>query len=286
MAGSLLRAPILAAVGIAACVGVALAANSGSFLDAGGDADTSPDITRVAITNDDAGIVTVTLTLGNRATWGGDDLAAIGVDTDQNPDTGSVFYGAEYELNLQGTTAGVLQAKPDGDYTPGLVPPSLHAAFTGGAVTFSFKASDFGLSAGFNLYTLTVDRSNAYDEAPDIRTINYQLVGGTQAPALGADRRAPVVVALKSSGVHGGVARLDYVAADGRAETAESIVVYRGRKVLRRMSSRLADTNPFLVYFARWSVPKKIRGKLRFCVTSRDRAGNKSKTSCAALTIK
>ena len=41
-----------------------------------------------------------------------------------------------------------------------------------------------------------------------------------------------------------------------------------------------------LVYFARWTVPRKMRGKLRFCVASTDRAGNKSVASCAALTVK
>ncbi len=63
-------------------------------------------------------------------------------------------------------------------------------------------------------------------------------------------------------------------------------MVYRGRKVLKRISYRLEDTSPFLSYFARWSVPKKVRGKLRFCVSSTDRAGNKGKASCAALTIR
>jgi hypothetical protein len=33
-------------------------------------------------------------------------------------------------------------------------------------------------------------------------------------------------------------------------------------------------------------VPKKTKGKLRFCVSSTDRAGNKSNNSCAALTIR
>ena len=286
MKGSRWRLLAAAAVVAAICAGVAFAANSGSFFDPGGDSESAPDITRVAISNDDSGIVTVTLVLGNRAAWASDDVAGIGLDADQNPDTGTVYFGAEYELDLQGTVSGVLQAKPDGDFTPGLAPASLHAGFSGGAVTISFRASDFGISSGFNLYTVALDRSNAYDEAPDIRAINYQLVGGTQPPALGRDGRAPIVAAIKSSGVHGRVARLYYNAADGRGETSDTIVVYRGKKVLKRINFRLDDTNPFLVYSAGWKVPAKIRGNLRFCVTSKDRAGNKSKASCAALTIK
>jgi hypothetical protein len=92
--------------------------------------------------------------------------------------------------------------------------------------------------------------------------------------------------AIKSTGTHGKVAQLGYLAMDGRGETADSIVVYKGKKVLKRINFQLEDTSPFLPYVAGWKVPKKTKGKLRFCVTSRDRAGNKSNTSCAALTIK
>ena len=116
--------------------------------------------------------------------------------------------------------------------------------------------------------------------------MNHQLVGGTPPPPLGRDTRAPFTQAIKSSGVHGKVTRLDYFAADGRGETSDTIVVYKGKKVVRRFNFLIADTSPFLVYSANWKVPKKTRGKFRFCVASTDRAGNRSKTSCAALTIK
>jgi hypothetical protein len=56
--------------------------------------------------------------------------------------------------------------------------------------------------------------------------------------------------------------------------------------VLKTIHIPFDDTNPFLPYVATWRVPKKIRGKLRFCVNSVDRAGNKSNVSCAPLTIK
>jgi hypothetical protein len=285
MKGSVSRALAVAAVLALICAGVALAANSSSFADPNGDSDRSPDLTGIAIASDDAGIVTVKLTLGNRTSFGADDVAGVGVDTDQNPDTGSYFYGTEYEIDLHGAALNVFQPAPDGSYTQGLVPSSFQASFAGGVITLSFKASDFGITTGFNLYAIGFDR-NWLDIAPDIRTVNYQLVAGTPAPLLSADRRAPVDEALKSTGTHGKVAQLAYFASDGRGETADTIVVYRGKKVLKRISYRLEDTSPFLPYVARWLVPKKMRGKLRFCVFSRDRAGNKSNTSCAALTIK
>ena len=277
----------LALVGVCALVfvGAAFAANGSSFFDAGGDALNSPDVTGVSIASDDAGVITVKLTFGNRPSWNANDIAAIGLDTDQNPDTGSVFYGGEWELDLEGTTATVLQATPDGFYTDALSPASYKATFADGSVTFSFKASDFGVTSGFNLYTVGEDR-NWLDVAPDIRTVNYQLVSGASAPVLQADRRAPFDHAFKSAGTHGKIVQLIYLAMDGRGETSDSIVVYKGKKVLKRINYILEDTSPLLPYVARWKAPKKTKGKLRFCVSSVDRAGNKSNTSCAQLTIK
>jgi hypothetical protein len=277
----------LALVGVCAAVfvGGAFAANGGSFFDTGGDALNSPDVTNVAISSDDAGIVTVKLTFGNRSAWTANDIAAIGLDVDQNPDSGTIFYGAEWELDLEGSTPSALQATAQGVFTQVPTPASLQATFASGVVTFSFKASDFAISSGFNLYVVGEDR-NWIDLAPDIRTFNYQLVGGTPAPTLQVDRRAPVDLAIKSTGTHGKTALLIYLAADGRGETSDSIVVYKGKKVLKRINYNLEDTSPFMPYVGRWKVPKKTKGKLRFCVSSVDRAGNKSNTSCAQLTIK
>ena len=285
MKGSTWRA--LALVGVAALifVGAAVAANSRSFSDAGGDAVNSPDLTAVSISNDDAGIVTVKLTLGNRPSLGPNDGVAIGLDTDQNPDTGSVFYGAEWELDLEGTAATVYQAASNGSYTQVPAPASYTASYTGGVATLTFKTSDFGITSGFNVHALGFD--NAWlDSAPDFHTVNYQLVSTTTPPALQPDRRAPIDQAIRSTGTHGKIAQLGYLAMDGRGETSDAIVVYKGKKVQKRINFLLEDTSPFFPYVARWKVPKKTKGKLRFCVTSTDRAGNKSNTSCAALTIK
>jgi hypothetical protein len=285
MAGSTWRA--LAVAGVAALVfaGVALAANSRSFADPGGDASNSPDLTGVSIVNDDAGVVTVKLTVANRSTLASNEGVAIGLDTDQNPDTGSVFYGSEWELDLEGAAATVYQATPNGSYTQAPAPGSYTASMSGGVATLTFKTSDFGITSGFNLHALGFD-NNWLDAAPDIRTINYQLSSSTTAPALQPDNRAPIDQAFKSIGTHGKFAELNYLAMDGRGETADVFVITKGKKVLKRITLPLADTSPFLPYLVRWKVPKKVKGKLRFCVSSTDRAGNKSNSSCAALTIK
>jgi hypothetical protein len=285
MKGSTWRALALVVVGTLVLTGVAFAANTGSFGDASGDSGTAPDVTAVAISNDDAGMVTITVTLSNRGAFAASDGVGIGIDADQNPDTGAVFYGAEYELDLEGTTSRFYRASANGFYEEAPLPPSFHASFSAGAVTLTFKPSEIGASSGFNVYAAAFDNS-AIDLSPDIRTVNYQLVNGAPAPTLSPDHRAPIDEAVRSIGTHGKAASLYYFASDGRAETADAIVIYKGKKVVKRINFRLEDTNPFLPYVARWKVPKKTKGKLRFCVTSTDRAGNKSNTSCAALTIR
>lgn len=285
MKGSFTRPLALAAVLAAIFASTASASNSGSFLDGAGDAATAPDVTGVTISNDDSGMVTIKVTFANRSAWSADDGIAVGLDTDQNPDSGSLIYGTEYELDLQGSGTKFYRAAANGFFEEAPPPPSFHASFSGDSVTLTFNASDLGSPTGFNVYTLGFDRS-ALDAAPDIRTFNYQLVAGATAPALAADHRAPVTHAFKAIGVHGRVVQLDYLAFDGRAETADSMVITKGKKILKRLSAPLADTNPFLEYYASWRVPKNVRGKLRFCVTSVDRAGNKSAPGCAALTIR
>src|SRR5215207_5501638 len=100
MKGSVRQVLLLAAVCATLFAGAAIAANSGSFSDPSGDADTAPDVTALRISNDDAGTVKIEVTLGNRSALTPDDEVTIGIDADQNPDSGGVFYGADLELSL------------------------------------------------------------------------------------------------------------------------------------------------------------------------------------------
>lgn len=272
---------------VASIAGTALAANFGSFSDPRGDVLLAPDLTGVAISSDDAGMITVKINVGNGAAEVANGDVDVLVDVDQNPDTGSLYYGTEFALSLEKLVPRYFGIDTAGEFVEAAAPASFQASFSGDVATFVFKASEVGIgpTSGFNVAGLGASDVSV-DGAPDIRTINYQLVAGTPAPVPGPDMRAPVDFAEKSSGTHGRKVDLWYFVADGRAETADTIRVYRGKKVLKTIRIAFDDTNPFLPYVATWRVPKKVRGKLRFCVSSVDRAGNKSNVSCAALTIK
>jgi hypothetical protein len=272
---------------VVSIAGTALAANSGSFGDPRGDVLFAPDLTAVTISNDDAGTITVKVNVGNgaaQAALGDIDFA---VDVDQNPDTGSIYYGTEFAKGHESLVPKFWGIDTAGEFVEAAAPGSFQASFAGDVATFVFKGAEVGIgpNSGFNIVGIGGGEA-AVDTAPDIRTINYELVAGTPALVPGPDTRAPVDFAVKSSGTHGKRVDLWYGVADGRAETADTLRVYRGAKLLKTIRVPFDDKNPFIGYVATWRVPKKVRGKLRLCVSSVDRAGNKSNVSCAPLTIK
>jgi hypothetical protein len=290
-----LIAALLCVLGALVVAGVAGAANSGGFSDRAGDVKLAPDITSVDVSNDDAGTITIQMAFGNDALTPGlpGEQLGVALDLDQNPDTGTVYYGTDVafglDFGLGGTTLKF--ARADGsEFKPATPPPSLKGTIdrTTGMVTFTVKAADLGLAPndGFNLVAISSSIAGDGDLAPDLRTYNYQQVAGTPQRPLSADTRAPVDRAYASKGSRGQVARLEYSAQDGRAVTADTIRVYRGVHLLRTIRIALGDANPFWTYDARWRVPRTVHGRLRFCVQSVDAAGNKSNLSCARLGVR
>ena len=81
--------------------------------------------------------------------------------------------------------------------------------------------------------------------------------------------------------------KIRYRVSDDSGMSKERVSVYRGRRLLASIESPLdrADAQA-LYYYVRWRVPRVLRrGGLRSCVRATDAAGNRSKTSCAALRV-
>jgi hypothetical protein len=280
---------LVSAVGALVIVAVAAAANSASFPDQTGDVTLALDISALNVANDDAGTITIQAAVAGGRTIGlpGDEVGVV-LDLDQNPDTGTVYYGTEVALVFDQSTLHFARAAGN-DFSPTAPPASLHGAIGNGVVTFSINAADLGLtpSDGFNIVAFSHNTVfGELDTAPDIRTVNYQLVSGTPPRSPGPDNRAPLDRAFASHGVHGKVVRLNYWTADGRGVTADTLRVYRRGRLLRTIRISLGDASPFLEYYAPWRVPRKVHGRLRFCVQSADAAGNRSNVSCARLAIR
>jgi hypothetical protein len=290
--GKWLLALVACAFSAMAVAGAAIAANSASFTDPSSDSGLTPDITRIDVSNDDAGTITFRVTYAAGLTLGlpGEEFG-VALDLDQDPDTGSVDYGTEVALAFEGTTLKFFRANSAGFLSAATPPASLQGSIGDDTpiATLSVKARDLGLAptAGFNVVAISHSYvSGSMDTAPDIRTYNYQMIAGAPPPSLGPDTRAPIDKAIASHGVHGKVAQLNYLAEDGRGVTADTLWVYRGRRLLKTIHVSLGDVNPFFIYYQPWRAPPSLRGRLRFCVRSVDAAGNKSNLSCAALVVR
>jgi hypothetical protein len=99
-----------------------------------------------------------------------------------------------------------------------------------------------------------------------------------------ADPTPPRVKALASGGDRGEIVQLRYRVVEASGKSRETASIFRGARRLATISGRLHEVEPdALFYFLPWR--SSARGNLRFCVTSTDAAGNRSKASCAPLHI-
>jgi hypothetical protein len=270
--------------------GVSGAASSLSFPDRVGDAGSSLDITGLDVSNEQ-GSLTFRVTVAGQHDWDvGRAEVLVALDLDQNPDTGSAFYGTEYEIAFEAEPydrAEAVLLHADGwDFRRVSPPEGWGWGFSPSFLEFFVRPSDLGLdpNAGFNVVAAAIGPHT--DTAPDIRTFNYQPVAGTPPPSLGPDRRAPHVVAYSSKAVHGKVAKLGFWALDGRGATAETVRIYRGARLLKTIRRPLVDSNPFVVSHLDWRVPGNLRGRVRFTIRAVDAAGNRSSLSSARLLVR
>jgi hypothetical protein len=99
-----------------------------------------------------------------------------------------------------------------------------------------------------------------------------------------ADPTPPRVKALASEGDRGKIVQLRYRVVEASGTSRETATVFRGKRRLATIIGRLHEVErDALFYFLPWR--STARGKLRFCVTSTDAAGNRSQASCAPLNI-
>jgi hypothetical protein len=257
---------------------------SKTFSDPEGDAGSSVDITEVKVTEWGREIDVELTVKGNPGLQ--EDGPLVALDLDQNPDTGSAYYGAEAEVAIVG-----------GGDTPTLYRAhgwDLVAARWKQGTGFSTGPEKVGFliprgslgpdpEPGFDIVASSVARHP--DNAPDVGTFAFQPPGSTHPP-LGRDRRPPKLFAFDSLGKRGKDAKLEYWVLEGRGKTRQVIRIFRGRRLLKSIWTPLADANPFGTAETTWHVPRDVHGRLRFTVRSIDAAGNKSALGQAALVVR
>lgn len=99
-----------------------------------------------------------------------------------------------------------------------------------------------------------------------------------------SDHVAPTVRAVASSAVHGQPFYLDYYSNDNRGYAGETYRIYRGATLLKSWGI-LAGERDGRLQRGPATLPTTVSGKLTFCVGAQDLNRNRSRWSCAALTI-
>jgi hypothetical protein len=124
------------------------------FLDSTGEEPTAPDITYVAVSNDDAGNITFWIGISNRPALTEDMFLVISLDTDQNSITGDPqTLGTDYVIQLIHGTLGLFQWNGS-DFTVAFSQASLTYSYTTVGAMIRISANDLGKTKAFNFGTL------------------------------------------------------------------------------------------------------------------------------------
>ena len=175
---AVLRSPALLVLALAA-VPVGAAANSAAFADA--HADGSPDVTRVDMSNDDAGVLRLAISLPELATLPRDVSVTVGFDTDRDAATGGEG-GADYLFRARDGSYRLLRWHGDryaqDEYA------EVTAAYRT-ALELTLPARAIGKPAAFDFFVL-VERGGAFDRAPDAGAYSYEVKIAPRATRLHA----------------------------------------------------------------------------------------------------
>jgi hypothetical protein len=176
----------------------ALAANASGapppaeYQDPAGDSGPGPDITKVTVSADDAGMLSFRVETPNRPTIGSEYSVIVYLDTDSNPATG--LRGTDYALGMVGGFTALLRW--NGTEPEPVRPSTATGSYSNGVATLSVNAIELGGASSFGFWVGVhddVDDDSNWDAAPGSGTVAYSLV----APAAPAQPVAPTTAAIE-----------------------------------------------------------------------------------------
>ena len=171
------RLALLAALAAAALAAAAATASStitappSTFTDPAGDSGTAPDLTNVAVTNDDHGLYTFTITFAT--TYGDAAGLQIFLDTDKNAGTGDPNSGgADYVfIDDHASHSFDLLSWGGSDWQEpaSLTTASVVIGSDTKSIVLNVNKSELGNSTGFNFFVISTDGDGSdghFDDAP------------------------------------------------------------------------------------------------------------------------
>lgn len=140
--------------------------------------------------------------------------------------------------------------------------------------------------------TPTPSRTPTPSSTPTPRATSTPIAVGQLSPTATAtpggirDLSVPVVSAQKAQGKAGKNIILKYTVSDNSGVTRETVRILKGKTTLKTMTTRFIAIPRSHKRTIIYRPKANQRGKLKFCVVASDQAGNLSKASCAAITVR
>jgi len=100
------------------------------------------------------------------------------------------------------------------------------------------------------------------------------------------DILAPVVYAVSSAGRRGSTVSIRLQMVDDSGRSRVTVRISAGSRQVAVIKTPLRPTDAFKLAIVKWTAPQTALRKLRFCAVASDGAGNKSRSSCAPLTLR
>ena len=172
-------------IGVVAAIGLALlvpssalshaSANSVSFVDPTGDSGAAGDISSVAVSNDDQGVVTFSIGLANRPELSSADYEQIFVNTDGGSSTGD--HGFDVAIQVEWPTSRLFVYFGSGWNQ--VRAPSLRSSYAAGQLTVTLALFDLRAIGDFNFVVVSGADNGGVgkeDSAPDGDATVYSSV--------------------------------------------------------------------------------------------------------------
>ena len=150
-----------------------------TFTDPVGDSGAKPDISGGSVRNDDAGMITFTVTFANRPALSTDDFVQIIIDADNASWTGQDGFDYVIQYGFASNPSGIALGHWDGTKYA-IVPSTVSGSFSVGNLTVALSFRDLDDTARIQYYvhseTRHLEADPAYDDAPDGKDVySYQV---------------------------------------------------------------------------------------------------------------
>jgi hypothetical protein len=284
-------------------------------------AGAAPDVAAATISTDGADTLTLRISVPGEPTLTPETSVSVYLDTDQNAATGNSG-GADYLLVVDGAErAPALARWTGGDWDFEVAQATLHASWSSGP-TIEIDRTELGSPTAVGIAVVAERRVGGdtfRDRAPNAGSWNYAirlaepdtdgdgrpdsadncpfvpnprqadsdgdgLGNGCDPTPVPKDAQPPRVEALATGWKTGRIVSLRYRLADDTRSSRERIRVFRRNRLVAELRTPLTQIEDGVVYTVLWRVPRRLTGRMRFCVRAWDEKGNRSRAAaCASI---